>query len=319
MISKTEAAFLSDSLGLPTESTSIRADGRAPFSYRPINLIDQISVQSNGSARCQLKTSSDAILTDVIVGCKLEVEERDFDTHGARVECTVDFPPAALIALPHDPTQLYTTYLNMIYSPLGSSKQLMISSTLTWAIYIDVVVICAAAGNAIDVICMAIHKALCDLKIPKTEEVRYQRTKSPEIGLIDAEQSSLPPQDLTVDHGGIKGLLWHSRPSKRTKTSGKIFDFELKDTDAEHGDRLFIKKFIPIAVTINLINQKMFLDATLEEESISSNKLILAYTEGGKKIANVIQTGGKSEIGFDLLRSIIQEGAKVVEDLSQQL
>jgi exosome complex RNA-binding protein Rrp42 (RNase PH superfamily) len=50
----------------------------------------------------------------------------------------------------------------------------------------------------------------------------------------------------------------------------------------------------------------MFLDATLDEESISSNKLILAYTEEGKKIANVIQTGGKSEIGFDLLRSVIR-------------
>jgi hypothetical protein len=50
----------------------------------------------------------------------------------------------------------------------------------------------------------------------------------------------------------------------------------------------------------------MFLDATIEEESISSNKLILAFTEGGKKIANVIQTGGKSEISFDLLRSVIR-------------
>jgi exosome complex RNA-binding protein Rrp42 (RNase PH superfamily) len=89
MISTTEAAFFADSL-CSIGNPSIRSDGRTPYSYRPINLIDQVSLQSNGSARCQLKTSSDNIITDVIVGCKLEVEQREFDIHGARIECSVD-------------------------------------------------------------------------------------------------------------------------------------------------------------------------------------------------------------------------------------
>jgi len=121
-----------------------------------------------------------------------------------------------------------------------------------------------------------------------------------------------------TEETGIQGLLWRN-PSSKVKSSSQAYDFELKDTDAEHGDQLSIKNSIPIVITINLIDQKMFLDATLEEESISSNKLILAYTEEGKKIANVIQTGGKSEIGFDLLRSVIREGAKVAADLSKHL
>ncbi|KAI7940692.1 hypothetical protein MJO28_012977 [Puccinia striiformis f. sp. tritici] len=318
MISTAEASFFSDSLS-SLDTPSIRADGRTPFSYRPINLIEDVSVQCNGSARCQLRTSSENILTDVIVGCKLEVEQRDFDIHGAKIECSVDFPPAALIALPYDPAQLYTSYLNMIYGPLGSSKQLRISSTHAWVIYIDAVVISASAGNAMDVICMAVHKALCNLKLPKTAEVGYQRTKATDTAVpIEVETLSSVPNDSMVAETGTQGLLWHNRPSK-TKSSSQAYDFELKDTDAEHGDRLSIKDFIPIVITINLIDQKMFLDATLEEESISSNRLILAYTEVGKKVANVIQTGGKSEIGFDLLRSVIREGAKVAGDLSKQL
>ncbi|POW18305.1 hypothetical protein PSHT_05923 [Puccinia striiformis] len=207
----------------------------------------------------------------------------------------------------------------MIYGPLGSSKQLRISSTHAWVIYIDAVVISASAGNAMDVICMAVHKALCNLKLPKTAEVGYQRTKATDTAVpIEVETLSSVPNDSMVAETGIQGLLWHNRPSK-TKSSSQAYDFELKDTDAEHGDRLSIKDFIPIVITINLIDQKMFLDATLEEESISSNRLILAYTEVGKKLANVIQTGGKSEIGFDLLRSVIREGAKVAGDLSKQL
>ncbi|KAA1085496.1 hypothetical protein PGT21_009123 [Puccinia graminis f. sp. tritici] len=318
MISTTEAAFFSDSLS-SNSNPSIRADGRTPFSYRPINLIDEVSLQSNGSARCQLKTTSENIITDVIVGCKLEVEQRDFDAHGAKIECSVDFPPAALIALPYDLAQLYTSYLNMIYGPLGSSEQLRISSTHAWVIYIDAVVISASAGNAMDVICMAVHKALCNLKLPKTAEVGFQRTKSPDVAApIEIETSSSIQNDGMVEETGIQGLLWRNRSSKG-KPSSQAYDFELKDTDAEHGDQLSIKNFIPVVITINLIDQKMFLDATLDEESISSNKLILAYTEGGKKIANVIQTGGKSEIGFNLLRSVIREGAKVAGDLSKQL
>ncbi|WAQ90755.1 hypothetical protein PtA15_13A154 [Puccinia triticina] len=318
MISTTEAAFFSDSLS-STANPSIRGDGRTPFSYRPINLIDHVSLQSNGSARCQLKTSSENIVTDVIVGCKLEVEQRDFDTHGAKIECSVDFPPAALIALPYDPAQLYTSHLNMIYGPLAFSKQLRISSTHSWVIYIDAVVISASAGNAMDVICMAVHRALCNLKLPKTAEVGYQRTKSPDVApSIEIETSSSILNDNMVEETGIQGLLRRNRSSKG-KSSTQAFDFELKDTDAEHGDQLSIKSFIPIVITINLIDQKMFLDATLDEESISSNRLILAYTEGGKKIANVIQTGVKSEIGFDLLRSVIREGATIAGDLSKQL
>jgi len=318
MISTTEAAFFADSL-CSANNPPIRSDGRTPFGYRPINLIDNVSLQSNGSARCQLKTSSDHIITDVIVGCKLEVEERAFDTHGSRIECSVDFPPAALIALPHDPAQLYTSYLNMIYGPLGSCKQLRISSTHAWVVYIDAVVISASAGNAMDVLCLAVHKALCNLKLPKTAEVGYQRTKSPDIAASSEIDplSSIPNNNMT-EETGIQGLLWRN-PSSKTKSSSQAYDFELKDTDAEHGDQLSIKNSIPIVITINLIDQKMFLDATLEEESISSNKLILAYTEEGKKIANVIQTGGKSEIGFDLLRSVIREGAKVAADLSKHL
>lgn len=186
-------------------------------------------------------------------------------------------------------------------------------------IYIDVIVVSASAGNVMDVICMAVHKALCDLKIPRTGEVAYQRTRSPPpVDLMQIDPSTSTYTNNTKEDTGIKGLLWHTRPSK-TKAPSRAFDFELTDTDAEHGDYLSIKESIPITITINLINQVMFLDATLEEESISCNRLIVAYSEGGKRIAHVIQAGGKSEIAFDLLRSIIQQGAKVAEDLSKRL
>lgn len=94
LLSKTEASYLSESIKPTTESPTtqpLRADGRPLLSFRPINIITNVSAQANGSARCQLSTSSSRISTDVMVGCKVEVDERDFNSIGAKVECTVDW------------------------------------------------------------------------------------------------------------------------------------------------------------------------------------------------------------------------------------
>lgn len=140
----------------------------------------------------------------------------------------------------------------MIYGPLGSCKQLRISSTHAWVVYIDAVVVSASAGNAMDVMCLAVHKALCNLKLPKTAEVGYQRSNSPDFAASsEIDPLSSIPNNMT-EETGIQGLLWRN-PSSKVKSSSQAYDFELKDTDAEHGDRLRIKNLIPIVITINLV------------------------------------------------------------------
>jgi hypothetical protein len=100
---------------------------------------------------------------------------------------------------------------------------------------------------------MAVHKALCNLKLPKTAEVGFQRTKSPDVAApIAIETSSSIQNDAMIEETGIQGLLWRNRSSKG-KPSSQAYDFELKDTDAEHGDQLSIKNFIPVVITINLV------------------------------------------------------------------
>lgn len=50
----------------------------------------------------------------------------------------------------------------------------------------------------------------------------------------------------------------------------------------------------------------MFLDATSEEECLTANRMILAYTHSGRKLTNIIQAGIKSEIGFDMVKRMIK-------------
>ncbi|KAG0147973.1 hypothetical protein CROQUDRAFT_42180 [Cronartium quercuum f. sp. fusiforme G11] len=312
MLSKTEASYLSESIK-PTNTAgqtakSLRADGRGLFSFRPINIITGVSAQSNGSARAQLFTSSSGVVTDVLVGCKLEVEERDFSTMGARVECTVECPPATLNALSSDPSSLYTSYLNSIFSPLGSSKQLRISSTQTWSLYIDAIVLSASGGSLMDVMCLAIRAALSDLKIPKTKELGFQIQK-PTLPLIDGMQIDVSPEkEEVMERAGITGLLHSRKPlasGRRGPGGGKGINFELQDTDGNLGDRLINKDEIPVVVTINVLGDQLFLDATLEEEMLTASRVILTYVASGTKLTNVIQSGNKSEIGFDCLKRII--------------
>ncbi|KAH9814186.1 ribosomal protein S5 domain 2-type protein [Melampsora americana] len=327
-LSKTEASYLSESIKPTTESEtthSLRADGRPLLSFRPINIITNVSAQANGSARCQLSTSSSSILTDVMVGCKLEVDERDFSSIGAKVECTVDCPPATLNALASDPSSLYTIYLNSIFSPLGSSKQLKISSTQTWALYIDVIVLSASAGNLMDVMCLAVRAALNDLKIPKTRELGYQIQKPTRPTIDGMEIDVSADKSGGMEDVGIKSFLKSRKPlvaGKHGPGGGKAIDFELQDTDGNLGDRLINKDDIPVVITVNVLGDQLFLDATLEEETLTANRVILSYVSGGTKLTNVIQSGNKSEIGFDCMKRIIKETGKFaaeLESLSNQI
>lgn len=259
-----------------------------------------------------------------MVGCKLEVDERDFNSIGAKVECTVDCPPATLNALASDPSPMYTIYLNSIFSPLGSSKQLKISSTQTWALYIDVIVLSASAGNLMDVMCLAVRAALSDLKIPKTRELGYQIQK-PARPTIDGMQVDISADKSGMDDLGIKSFLNSRKPlvaGTPGPGGGKAINFELQDTDGNLGDRLINKDDIPVVITVNVLGDQLFLDATLEEEMLTANRVILSYVSGGTKLTNVIQSGNKSEIGFECMKRIIKETGKYaaeLESLSNQI
>ncbi|MBW0477254.1 hypothetical protein O181_016969 [Austropuccinia psidii MF-1] len=316
MLSRAEASFYRNSL-VPSASKYVRADGRSAFKFRPISITTGVSAHSHGSARCRLTTTSDGVVTDVLVGCKLDVEERTFDTRASVLECSVDFPPAALISLPNDPSQQYTAYLNSLLSPLKFGRQLKICTTHCWGIYVDVLVLTASAGNVMDVMCLAVRAALGNLQIPRTSEVGYQRTKPPEaIHPMEIEPNKNPSD--VPEQSAIEGLL-RGNPLSGTKSIGRVFDFELRDVDADQGDHLINKEDIPVVISMNIIDQIMFLDATLEEESISSNKLILAYSDQGRRLSDVFQTGNKSEIGLEDMRAIVREGSRVAQELSRHL
>lgn len=156
---------------------------------------------------------------------------------------------------------MYTIYLNSIFSPLGSSKQLKISSTQTWALYIDVIVLSASAGNLMDVMCLAVRAALSDLKIPKTRELGYQIQKPARPTIDGMEVDISADKSEGMDDVGIKSFLKSRKPlvaGTHGPGGGKAINFELQDTDGNLGDRLINKDDIPVVITVNVVCLQTF-------------------------------------------------------------
>ncbi|MBW0470628.1 hypothetical protein O181_010343 [Austropuccinia psidii MF-1] len=78
-------------MGWSSTFLSLISDGRSAFKFWPISITTGGSAHSHGSARYRIKTTSDGVVTDVLIGCKLDVEERTFDTRASVLECSVDF------------------------------------------------------------------------------------------------------------------------------------------------------------------------------------------------------------------------------------
>jgi hypothetical protein len=135
-----------------------------------------------------------------------------------------------------------------------------------------------------DVICMAVHKALCNLKLPKTAEVGYQRTKDPDTAApIEIDTLSSIPNANLNEETGIQGLLRNNRSSK-PKLSTQAYDFELKDTDAEHGDQLSLKEFIPIVITVNFVRYRSLCPLPRTSQSVGSYRNTFLITDRSKDV-----------------------------------
>ncbi|KAI8459720.1 hypothetical protein BY996DRAFT_4575655 [Phakopsora pachyrhizi] len=340
MLSQTESSYLIESFNTVAPTTEqfqqtgkelsrsriIRLDGRDNLRFRPIELIDRFSNFSNSSCRAKLLTNSNNVSDEILVGVRVEIEEREFDRFGSgRLEVSIDLTPSALMVLRNDPTQEYNTHLNSIYSPLSRSRQFRVSSLHCLSIYIDVVVLNCSAGNLLDVICLAIRSALFNLKVPKTREISYNLFKThilSEPTMIKDEEEKVDGTDLTEEMMGIKGLLRDGNRINRSKKLGsdnlKSVDFELVESDGNQGEVLKNLDEIPLIVTLNILEGQIFLDATLEEEMISNNRLILSFKKEERiKLVNLFQIGSKSEIDIHRLKSIVREGARVAEELSK--
>ncbi|CAH7689670.1 expressed protein [Phakopsora pachyrhizi] len=366
MLSQTESSYLIESFNTVAPTTEqfqqtgkelsrsriIRLDGRDNLRFRPIELIDRFSNFSNSSCRAKLLTNSNNVSDEILVGVRVEIEEREFDRFGSgRLEVSIDLTPSALMVLRNDPTQEYNTHLNSIYSPLSRSRQFRVSSLHCLSIYRYV-------------ICLAIRSALFNLKVPKTREISYSNSRLKGDNLVQSslekstiqsdlfkthilseptmikdEEEKVDGTDLTEEMMGIKGLLRDGNRINRSKKLGsdnlKSVDFELVESDGNQGEVLKNLDEIPLIVTLNILEGQIFLDATLEEEMISNNRLILSFKkvktgrrtvsiedneeeeEERIKLVNLFQIGSKSEIDIHRLKSIVREGARVAEELSK--
>ncbi|KJE93625.1 exosome component 7 [Capsaspora owczarzaki ATCC 30864] len=147
-------------------AANLRSDGRLRTDYRPFTVESGIVSNTSGSARVRLG------LTDVLVGVKAEIGEPDQakPTQG-RFEVTVDFSSTSASAAAFDDDNTETELASAIARTLKGvdlSALCIVPGEQCWVIYIDALIL-VAAGNAYDVLSLAVRAALANTRIPKVE------------------------------------------------------------------------------------------------------------------------------------------------------
>ncbi|GAA96162.1 hypothetical protein E5Q_02823 [Mixia osmundae IAM 14324] len=244
------------------------------------------------------------------------------------LDIDVDCSPMALQALDHDPTgglvSFIATALKSHFfgaSPKKSTTRRRVRDQLIilpgkrrWSLAIDVIVLGASGGNLYDVAFMAVRAALWDLRIPRTRSTALlnQRRKPGEDGEQPGSSVAQPGGDMSAF---LKGTADGIR-KKNLKTAGRVVDFELDDSESL-GDQLDERDQLPVCVTLNLIHQEPFLDATLHEESASQSRLIVAF-DGADNVCSM-RLERCQELELTRLRDLLKTAHGVATEMRLSL
>ncbi|KIK67313.1 hypothetical protein GYMLUDRAFT_156011 [Collybiopsis luxurians FD-317 M1] len=273
-----------------------RADGRDLHDFRAISLETGIAPLSNGSARLNIGRNphDGSGGTEILAAVKLEVETSG---DGGRVSCSVTCSPSAYPHLPsgalddlqHDLTAVIHSTLS--HPSLYPKNLDIIPGKKSWLLNLDLLVM-ADAGNVYDALFMAARAALWDTKVPRTQKVEY---KSP-------ESLSTASDVMDVDQDTSSGF--------DTRKVSNAVDFELPDYWDE-GQALNGREKWPVAITLNLVSDTHFVDATLQEEASCVLRLLLVYSFESPTSPTIqcIRTFGSVELNKPYVRNLIKAGS----------
>ncbi|KAJ3755988.1 ribosomal protein S5 domain 2-type protein [Lentinula raphanica] len=287
-----------------------RADGRSLHDFRVISLETGVVSLSNGSAHLSIGRNphDGSGGTDILASVKLEVE----DIEGAaidngRIACSVSCSPSAyphlssgaLDDLQYDLTQVLHQALS--HPSLHPKNLAIIPRKKSWLLNLDLLVT-ADAGNVYDALFLAARAALWDTKVPRTRSVEYKSPKS----LLSTSV------DMDVDQDTSSGF--------DTRRVAHATDFELPDYWDE-GEVLEGRERWPVAVTLNLVESKHFLDATLQEEASCGSRLLIvhSYESSSSPTVQSMRILGSEELSIPHLKSLIKEAETYTSDMFNSL
>ncbi|PFH49152.1 hypothetical protein AMATHDRAFT_148241 [Amanita thiersii Skay4041] len=301
-LSKAEKSYIQTGI---LSDPPFRADGRSLRAYRSVELETGVALLANGSARVSIGREgiNSGGGTEVIAASKLEVEDLNEDgVEGGRIVCTVSCSPAAyphltsnaLDELQEDiSTILHQT---LAHHSLHPNNLGILPGKKSWLLHLDLIVL-SDAGNVFDAIFMSARAALWDTRVPRTRRITYRARKDHAEGQyhIDADEN-------------FSGF--------DTRRLAKATDFELSDYWDE-GEVLDGRERWPVCVTLNVISQTHYLDATLQEEAATLLRLLLVYSfppNSPPSLCGMRLVGGEDSALPDI-KDFIKEGEQYAQEL----
>ncbi|KAI9570057.1 ribosomal protein S5 domain 2-like protein [Boletus coccyginus] len=307
MLSKAEKSYIRSSL---LSDPPVRLDGRALEDYRPIALETGVVPLANGSAKvCVGRPGRGGYVqeaggvgggTEVVVGVKLEVAgaEDEGEGGGGKIACTVSCSPAAypllssnaLDDLQSDLTILLESIL--AHPSLRPTNLVIVPGKKAWAAKLDAVVF-ADGGNVVDCLMLACRAALWDTKVPRTKQIEC---RAPRRHPIQGDVA----MDEDVD-GGVQ-----EKGGLEAKGVSGATDFELTDYWDE-GEALGGRESWPVCVTLNVLSNVHFLDATLQEEASVPLRMYVMYAfPRGIPILQTLRLVGSDVSTIDQIRHLVK-------------
>lgn len=146
-----------------------------------------------------------------------------------------------------DLSTLLTTSLSSALTP--SPQLTIVPQKKSWLMNIDALIL-SDCGNILDVVVIAIHAALWDLRIPRTRAIEFE-----------AREGEKEADGARSD--GMKALL-----KKRKVGHTAAAEFDLED-HADEGERWKRRETLPIAITLNLVSSQGYLQTSSRLHSVA--------------------------------------------------
>ncbi|KAH0835685.1 ribosomal protein S5 domain 2-type protein [Lanmaoa asiatica] len=303
-LSKAEKSYIQSSL---LSHPPLRVDGRSLEDYRPIALETGVVPLANGSAKvCIGRPGRSGHVqeaggvgggTEVVVGVKLEVAGAG-EEEGEKLACTVSCSPAAYPSLSSNALDDLQSDLTILLESVLSHPSLcpnnlvIVPGKKAWAAKLDAVVF-ADGGNIVDCLMLACRAALWDTKVPRTRGVEYRAPRR------HATQGDV---GMDVNFDGQA----EEKDGFETKGVSRATDFELTDYWDE-GMVLGGRESWPVCVTLNVLSNVHFLDATPREEASVPLRMYVMYAfPRGKSVLQTFRLVGPEVSTMDQIRDLIK-------------
>lgn len=307
-LSKAEISYIRSSL---LSDPPLRADGRSPEDFRLIALETGVAPLANGSARVSIGRAGPSRDreteggTEVVAAVKLEVDGLGEGQEGGNVICSVSCSPAAypshsspaLDDLQSDLSSLLASVLS--HPSLRPTNLLIVPGKTAWVLRLDAIVF-SDAGNVVDCLLLACRAALWDTRVPRTKGVQYRVSGTQ--SQPDRDDDAMDT-DMRQERGRPTSLLG-------TRETSSVADFELTDY-WDDGEVLDARDAWPVCVTLNMLPDMHFLDATPQEETAVPLRMHVMYAfPGGKPVLHSLRMAGVGTSDMTQVKTLMKHAEK---------